>query len=122
MNSWKSFLSLLICAQLLSGCGHVKISDKEGCADAGDVGAACTTTLSAKKRWIGKLEWDVIRYGWVCFSPEDFAGWKRELQQACESLGKCDYEKIKTTFEAIDYLQSITPREPPPVVESRLGT
>ena len=87
--------SLLICALILSGCGHVKIVDKEICADAGENGAACAHTLTNEKRWIEKTRWDIMRYGWGCMSPDALAEMIREIKQACESLGKCDYEGLK---------------------------
>lgn len=93
-NFTKVCAILFLCALLVS-CGRVKIKDKEVCGDLGTDGADCFHTLKDTQRYIPKLEWDELRFGWLCMSPESFAQMKTEILQLCETSGKCNYEKVE---------------------------
>ena len=88
------FSALLILS--ISSCAKVEIPDLEFCADMGELGATCFTTLSGKERDIAKAQWDKDRFGQVCTPSESFAKIKATILKFCEANKKrCEMEAVK---------------------------
>lgn len=74
----------------------MEIPDLEFCADMGELGATCFTTLSNKERDVPKAQWDKDRFGQVCTPSESFAKIKETILKFCEvNKKRCRFEAVK---------------------------
>lgn len=87
---------MILFVLILNGCARVPIKNSEWCADAGIDGAYCFKTLSDDARILTKEEWDEIRFGQICGSPQTFANFKKALLKLCRISKACDYETVST--------------------------
>ena len=92
---------IVLLSVTVSACGHVKVFDKEVCADLGVAGGHCAFTLAnpPKRRDIEKPAWDKERVGWMCMRAEDFSDAEDSIDSLCRSSNLCSYEtkeQIKT--------------------------
>lgn len=85
---------LIVLSSAIVSCGHVKVFDKEVCADLGVAGGHCAFTLAnpPKRRDIEKAAWDKERIGWMCMRAEDFSDAEDAIDSLCRSTNMCDYE------------------------------
>ena len=99
-----AMLLIVLLSATVSGCGHVKVFDKEVCADLGVAGGHCAFTIAnpPKRRDIAKPEWDKERIGWMCMRAEDFSDAEDAIDSLCRSTNLCDYETKESlkTFRA----------------------
>lgn len=97
--------SAILLACILSACGTIQIQDSEWCADLGDLGASCKTTLSGQLRRIEKADWDKERFGQVCTTSDTVANLKAAVLKLCNQTKRCTYEKrqmIETAFKHVE--------------------
>lgn len=94
--------TLLISSSIsLVECTTTHITDIEACGDKGSLGGHCAHTLTNETRNLNKHDWDAMRFGWICMSPEDFTNTETEIAQLCNSNSKlCDY-RTKTLLRDI---------------------
>ena len=91
---------MLLFSTLIS-CKTVQIKDQEWCGDKGAGGAWCFHTFKQDERELDRYEWEALRFGWICTSPQSFGEMKSEQLQLCKISKKCTYEEI-AALEAVD--------------------
>lgn len=76
----------------LDGCQQVTIKDETIYADKGDLGAFEAHTLTTPTRDVPKIEWDNLRVGMLCMSPDSFGDYKQAIEKLCSyEKNVCDY-------------------------------
>lgn len=98
-------LSLGSCARPLANI-PVPIKDMVLFVDKGDAGAVSFNFLTPGENHYSKSDWDSLRFGMVCESPEAFGNIKAELEKLCSEV-KCDL-KIVLMIEALNELKAHT--------------
>ncbi len=87
------FVSISLAGLLSSGCAHVVIADDEWCADAGAMGARCTTSLSGQQFSLNKYQWDKLRVGQICTATQQpglgYKNIKVPLEKLCADSNLC---------------------------------
>lgn len=106
LSSKKSMLLLFVCGLLLSAC-TVKINDSEFCADIGSLGATCFQLLSDHRRDISKAQWDKLRFGQICETPDVFANLKSAIESLCQNTNNCTYEQKEQVAQFFTKVESI---------------
>jgi hypothetical protein len=94
-------LFLGMVALLLSGCIEVTIQDHTIYVDMGSLGAHSRTTLSNQSQDISKSQWDDMRIGMLCMTPDTYADWKEVIEKLCSKSNTCKYQ-ITPTVKAVD--------------------
>lgn len=95
-------LALLLTA--IVSCGTITVYDKEVCADLGEIGADCTTTITGKSRELSKAQWDSIRTGYFCMDSRGYTDTETAIDQFCNAYNVCDYktrEQLQATAKRL---------------------
>lgn len=102
-------LFAIISITFLASCS-LSVPNNEVCADKGTLGARCAFTVSGPARNIAKAEWDEVRFGNFCMSPEAFAANQKFMEQACELVKGCDVVELKRLQMRFFYEQNLSNR------------
>lgn len=92
----------------LASCGTITVYDSEVCGDLGESGAHCAHTLTNGKRDVSKTDWDELRVGWLCMSPQAFSDTESALDQFCTAYNVCDYQTRESLQAAFNKIHQLT--------------
>lgn len=81
---------------LLNGGCAVPIKDETFYVDAGPSGAITVNFLSPGSQIIPKEQWDAMREGDFCMSPQAFGDFKSEIEQLCSAYS-CSWQVTSQT-------------------------
>lgn len=94
-------MSLLVLASVSLSCTHTTIEDQTWFADKGKLGAKEFHTLRDVERDVPKEEWDQIRFGMMCTTPDTFAENEANILKLCYENPRCKieaYEQMENFF------------------------
>lgn len=94
---------------MTTGCGSIRVYDKEVCGDLGAFGAHCAHTLVNKTRDLTEKQWDMERVGWLCTDSTGFNDTETTIDQVC-LLVKCDYQTRQSLTKAFNRVRRVAHR------------
>ena len=94
-------------ALTLVSCQHAKVEvrDQAWFVDKGELGALELHTMVDTKQKITKADWDNMRFGMLCTTPQTFGEIKKTIEKLCSYYKYCEYPDIKNLLHTIEYLQ-----------------
>lgn len=114
MRSFRKLKIALISSSIaIASCGHIKVYDREVCADLGKYGAHCAHTLTDRKRDIPKEKWDKERVGQLCMTSQAYTDAETAIDQFCTAYNLCDYqtrEELQKAFTRIKRVKNKSDR------------